>query len=332
MSVKEISPNSSGGDSPPPKVAMVSSEAYVEQATPRLPPEEKDQLWWSSVREYCQDAFSEFMGTFILILFGDGVVAQVILSGGNNGNYQSINWGWGLGVMLGVYMGGKSGGHINPAVTLAACVYRKHPWRKFPVYAISQVLGAMAAAFVVYGNYKSAIDAFEGPGIRTVRGPTATAGIFCTYPAPFLTTTGQFFSEFVSSSILQVVIYSLLDNDSIGAGPLFPLGLLFLLVGIGASFGWQTGYAINLARDFGPRLVSYILGYGTEVWSAGNYYFWIPIVAPFCGCLFGGFLYDVMIYTGPESPINTPWMGFKRFIQPRRKVWSNTLREVDSKV
>lgn len=178
-----------------------------------------------------------------------------------------------LGVMLGVYCAGKSGGHINPAVTLANCVYRRHPWRKFPIYAVAQVLGAMAGAAVVYGNYKSAIDVFEGGrGIRTVSGDTATAGIFCTYPAEFMTRTGMFFSEFIASTILQFVIFALLDN---GAGQLMPLALFFLIFGLGACFGWETGYAINLARDFGPRLVSYMLGYGTGVWSAGGYYFWV---------------------------------------------------------
>lgn len=313
------------------RVDSGATEPHAEHASSSSmtsPPghEGTQMLAWSRVREYCKDGFSEFMGTFILLLFGDGVVAQVVLSKGTKGDYQSISWGWGLGVMLGVYVGGKSGGHLNPAVTLANCVFRGHPWRKFPVYFVGQLLGAMAAAFVVYANYKSAIDAFEGaPGLRTVTGPNATAGIFCTYPAPFMTRTGMFFSEFVASSILQLVIFALVDQGNMGAGPLLPLALFFLIFGIGACFGWETGYAINLARDFGPRLVSYILGYGSEVWSAGDYYFWIPMVAPFFGCLFGAFLYDVFIYTG-DSPINTPVMGLKRLTQPRRSVWSNTYK------
>lgn len=253
--------------------------------------------------------------------------------------------------MFGVYCSMKSGGHINPAVTFANCVYRKFPWRRFPIYAIAQILGAMVGAAIVYGNYKAAFDFFEGgEGIRTVVGENATAGVFCTYPAPFMTRTGMFFSEVVASAILMLVIYALVDND---AGHLMPLALFFLIFGIGACFGWETGYAINLARDFGPRLVSYMIGYGDEVWSAGGYYFWvcsevlflfllwsfvlsslltnlslesllqIPMVAPFFGCLLGGFIYDAFLYTG-ESPINTPWMGFKRLTQPRRDVWSNT--------
>lgn len=165
--------------------------------------------------------------------------------------------------MLGVYASGISGAHINPAVTFANCIFRKFPWRKFPTYALAQVLGAMCASGVVYANYKSAIDTFEGGvGIRTVPGysPNASAGIFCTYPAEFMTKTGQFFSEFIASAMLMFLIYALKDDGNIGAGPLTPLGLFFVIFGIGACFGWETGYAINLARDFGPRLMSYFLG------------------------------------------------------------------------
>ncbi|KAL2689066.1 hypothetical protein Neosp_003118 [[Neocosmospora] mangrovei] len=332
-----ISESSFNSPSSPAKVEMVQTKALKElPSDSTLQPhvgEREEVLLWSRVRETCQDAFSEFFGTFVMILFGDGVVAQVVLSRGTKGDYQSISWGWGLGVMLGVYVGGKSGGHLNPAVTLANCIFRGHPWRKFPIYAIAQTLGAMAAAAVVYGNYKSAINAYEGgPGIRTVTGENATAGIFCTYPAAFMTRTGMVFSEFIASTILQFVIFALADSTNIGAGPLMPLALFFLIFGIGACWGWETGYAINLARDFGPRLVSYMIGYGTEVWSAGGYYFWIPMVIPFLGTSFGGFLYDTFMYTGP-SPMNTPYMGLKRLVSPRRSVWSNTYdRALDSHV
>lgn len=224
--------------------------------------------------------------------------------------------------MLGVYVSGISGGHINPAVTFANCVFREFPWKKFPVYFLAQVLGAMAAAAVVYGNYKSAIDEFEGGvGIRTVGGENSSAGIFCTYPAAFMTRTGMFFSEFIASTILMFMIYAIKDDHNIGAGHLTPLALFFIIFGIGACFGWETGYAINLARDFGPRLTSYMIGYGHEVWSAGGYYFWIPMVAPFFGCCFGGFLYDVLLFTG-QSPINTPYWGIYRFVPNLRRKYA----------
>lgn len=134
---------------------------------------------------------------------------------------------------------------------------------------------------MIYGNYKSAIDQYEGgTNIRTVPGysDTATAGVFCTYPQPFLTTTGMFFSEFIASAMLVLVIFALKDDANLGAGNLVPLGLFFLIFGLGATLGWETGYAINLARDFGPRLFTYCVGYGHEVWSAGNYYFWVRTV------------------------------------------------------
>ncbi len=148
----------------------------------------------------------------------------------------------------------------------------------FIPYLIAQVLGAMCASAIVYANYKSAIDVFEGgTNIRTVPGfsDTATAGIFCTYPQSYMSNTGQFFSEFIASTLLMFLIYTLKDDANLGAGPLTPLGLFFIIFGIGACWGWETGYAINLARDFGPRLVSYMIGYGPEVWQAGNYYFWV---------------------------------------------------------
>lgn len=144
-------------------------------------------LWWTRVRHHLKDPFAEFMGTFIMIVFGDGSVAQVLLSSNKNlpagdqgkGDYQSISWGWGIGVMFGVYVAGTAGGHLNPAVTFVNCLYRKFPWYKFPIYAAAQTLGCFCGAAVIYGNYKSAIEAYEGgPGILTVPGfsETATAG------------------------------------------------------------------------------------------------------------------------------------------------------------
>jgi len=279
-----------------------------------------------------REPFAEFLGVFVLVMFGDGSVAQVLLStgqvtapGGNGfGAYQSISWAWGLGTMLGIYVAGDSGAYLNPAITFTNCYFRGLPWRRFPMYFLAQFLGGFVAAGVVYANYVSAIDNFEGHGLRTVPpAPNATAGIFCTYPQAFVPKASQFFSEFIASSMLMLIILALKDdtNNGVtkGGGNWFPLALFFLIFGLGACFGWETGYAINLARDFGPRLMSYILGYGHEVWSAGGYYFWIPMVAPFCGCFFGALLYDLMIYTGP-SPVNTPWFGLKRYLHPKRTI------------
>ena len=218
--------------------------------------------------------------------------------------------------MLGVYVAGDSGGYLNPAITFSNCLYRGLPWRRFPIYLVAQFLGGFVASGIVYGYYWYSIQNFEGGSSRTVPpAKNATAGIFCTYPQPFMTTNAQFWSEVVETTFLMFGILALQDFSNRGADNFIPLGLFFLIFGLGACFGYQTGYAMNLARDFGPRLMSYIVGYGPKVWTTGNYYFWVPIVAPFIGCAFGGFLYDVFIYTGP-SPINTPWLGLKRLIRP----------------
>ncbi|KAK1082880.1 glycerol channel [Friedmanniomyces endolithicus] len=300
---------------------------------------EQQDWWWAKVRIALREPFAEFFGTMILVLFGDGAVAQVLLSTGQKsapggdgfGNYQSINWGWALGVMLGIYVAGDSGAYLNPAITFTNCVLRKLPWRRFPIYLLAQFLGGFVASGIIYGNYIDGINKVEGPGLRTVPpSPTATAGIFCTYPQAFDTTAPQFADEFLASAILMFVIYALKDDSNKGqfsaSGAWFPLAMFFLIFGIGACFGWQTGYAINLARDFGPRLMSYAVGYGGEVWSAGGYYFWyepmllVPIVAPFCGCLFGGILYDVFLYTGPDSLVNQPWFGLKDLARPKAAI------------
>lgn len=206
-----------------------------------------------------------------------------------------------IGVLLGIYSAGVSGAHLNPAVTLANCIFRNFSWRKLPIYITAQLLGAMVASLIVYGNYKSAIDLFEGGvGIRTVGLETSTAGIFCTYSAPYLTKAGQFFDEFIGSAILLFMLYALQDEGNIGAGNLTPLCLFFVVFGIGATFGSQTGYAINPARDLGPRLMSWALGYGREVWSAGNYYFWVSDLRPDVLSL------RQLIYSTGSCPSTTP--------------------------
>lgn len=128
------------------------------------------------------------------------------------------------------------------------CLYRGFEWWKWPIYACAQVAGCFCGAAIIYGNYKSAIDAYEGVGVRTVPGysDTATAGVFNTYPQPFLTKTGQVFSEIIASAVLIFVIFAVKDERNLGAGNLVPLMLFFLIFGIGATLGWETGYAINL--------------------------------------------------------------------------------------
>jgi MIP family channel proteins len=239
---------------------------------------------------------AEFLGTFVLIVFGVAVVAQVNLGGGNNGQYLSINIGWGLAVAMGVYVsGGVSGGHLNPAVTVAAAVFRKFPWSRVAPYILAQTAGAFVAAAVVFFTYRDAFNHFDG-GVRVVTGPLGTAGVFATYPQPWLSTFGGLVDQIVGTALLVGVILGITDEKNMPAPPgLVPIvvGLLVLL--IGATFGLNAGYAINPARDFGPRLFTFLAGWGSGVFTAGNSWWWVPIVGPMIGGVIGGAVYQAAI-------------------------------------
>lgn len=245
-------------------------------------------------RGTARELLAEFLGTFVLILFGAGVVAQFVVSKGASGSYLAINLCWGLGVTMGCYVAaGVSGAHLNPAVTLALAVHRGFPWAKLVPYSLAQIAGAFTAAAVVYFTYAEALTALDG-GTRQVLGPLGTAGIFATYPQPYLSTfPGGFIDQVVGTAILMGVILGITDtrNSAPSAG-LTPLIVGLLVMGIGMAYGTNSGYAINPARDFGPRLFTAIAGWGSEVFRAGNFWWWVPILGPLTGAVLGGFIYD----------------------------------------
>ena len=251
----------------------------------------------------------EFAGTMILILFGVGVVAQVV--GGGIGDHDSIAWAWGLGVMLGVYTAGRiSGAHLNPAVTIALAVFKGFEWRKVVPYSLTQTLGAFVAALLVRWNYTEVLHAAD-PGL-TIK----TQGVFSTLPGNGTLPVGEwgaFRDQIIGTAILLFLIFAI--TDAAGTPPLanlapFIIGLL--VVGIGMAIGTNAGYAINPARDFGPRLASFLTGYG-GAWrdQTGYLYWWIPIVAPIIGGVVGGGLYQVLVgrflaQAGPLEPGEIP--------------------------
>ncbi|HYP28369.1 MAG TPA: MIP family channel protein [Blastocatellia bacterium] len=243
-----------------------------------------------------RELYAEFLGTFVLLTFGAGVVAQVVLSGEKNGGYISINLAWGLAVTMAVYVaGGVSGAHLNPAVTLALAVRRDFSRGKIIPYWIAQLAGAFAGSAVAFFTYREAFTAFDG-GVRTVTGATATAGIFATYPQPFLSTFGGLVDQVVGTALLLLVILAITDaRNNAPAGNLAPLIIGLLVVTVGMCFGFNAGYAINPARDLGPRLFTFVAGWGGEVFRAGNYWFWVPIVGPLAGGVIGAFIYDGLI-------------------------------------
>jgi MIP family channel proteins len=239
---------------------------------------------------------AECLGTFLLIVFGVGSVAQMVLSHHTLGTTLSVNIGWGLAVTMGAYASAAiSGGHLNPAVTVAFAALRGFPWTRVVPYVLAQMVGAFLASAVVYVTYREALDAFD-QGVRAVGGPTGTAGIWATYPQAYLSLAGGFVDQVVGTALLVAGLFALTDAKS-AALPnyLVPIAVGLLVLLIGATFGMNAGYAINPARDLGPRLFTAVAGWGGEVFRAGNGWWWVPIAAPLLGGVIGGLAYDLLI-------------------------------------
>src|SRR4030081_827603 len=222
---------------------------------------------------------AEFLGTFVLILFGTGVVAMVVLFPAQNagelvhGGYTNITLGWGLAVTMGIYVAGKiSGAHLNPAVTLALAVFRGFPWKKVLPYSMAQTAGAFVAAALVYWNY---LPAFRQMDPQLER----TAGVFTTFPAFPAVFSAGFLDQVIGTALLLLLVLAITDelNQPPGAN-LTPLMIGLVVVVIGMSFGGMHGYAINPARDFGPRLFTAVAGFKNNGLTDGSKIFWIPIV------------------------------------------------------
>jgi glycerol uptake facilitator protein len=240
------------------------------------------------------ELLAEFLGTFVLILLGTGVVAMVVLFPSKNpgetihGGYTNITLGWGLAVTMGIYVAGRiSGAHLNPAVTLSLAVFRGFPWRKVLPYSIAQVAGAFAAAALVYFNYLPAFHQVD-PGLDH------TAGVFTTFPAfPNFPQAG-FLDQVIGTALLMLLIFAITDERNVpaSAGILAPILIGLVVVAIGMSFGAMHGYAINPARDFGPRLFTVVAGFRNNGITDGTHAWWVPIAGPLVGGLAGAAVYD----------------------------------------
>ena len=230
----------------------------------------------------------ELTGTALLIILGDGVVANVLLNktNGFNSGWIVITMGWAMAVFTGVFVSASashSGSHLNPAVTLALAYLGKFDWALVPIYIAAQLLGAMIGAFVVWLAYKQHFDATE-----TVSNKLA---VFCTGPA--IRHPGHnFVTEAIGTFVLVFgVLYMAAPENSLGALDALPVALLVL--GIGLSLGGPTGYAINPARDLGPRIMHAILpikNKGTSDWKHS----WIPVIGPITGGLIAALLYQFL--------------------------------------
>jgi len=250
------------------------------------------------------ELMAEFFGTFILILGGDGVVANVGLAprlASEGYDWNVIVWGWGLSVMVAVYVaGGVSGAHINPAVTFALAVKRGFPWAKLIPYWLAQILGAFVGAAGVYLVYRDGLVAAgmpnvwcTGPGSIFGQAFWGEAGSYALGAAGGFSLTTAFFAEVFGTMLLLLGIVGWGDTEGGKAGYLgaFIVGLVVVMVGL--TLGGPSGYAINPARDFGPRLFGTLVGTGGLF--TGMYWLIVPIIGPIIGGALGIFLYDIFI-------------------------------------
>jgi len=243
---------------------------------------------------------AEFLGTALLIFFGCGCVAALKLAGASFGQWE-ISVIWGLGVAMAIYLTAAiSGAHLNPAVTIALWLFACFDKRKVVPYIIAQVAGAFCAAALVYGLYHNLFVDFEQAN-HVVRGSVASldqAGVFSTYPNPHISVGQAFLVETVITAILMCLILALTDDgNGIQRGPLAPLLIGILIAVIGASMGPLTGFALNPARDFGPKIFAYLAGWGEVAFTGARDipYFLVPIFGPIVGACIGAFGYRALI-------------------------------------
>ncbi|NP_001082310.1 aquaporin [Xenopus laevis] len=252
---------------------------------------------------YVRCGLAEFLGTLILILFGCGSVAQMELSGFAKAQFLSVNMAFGFAVTAGAYVcAGVSGAHLNPAVSLAMFILKKLSWKLFLIYCLAQFLGAFIGAALVFSLYYDALHVYSN-GNWTVYGPQSTAGIFASYPSEHLSAINGFTDQVIATAALLICILAILDEAN-NAAPRglqpFLIGIMVLLVGL--AMGFNCGYPINPARDLAPRFFTAIAGWGSEVFSAGGHWWWVPVLGPLVGGVVGAVIYEVFIEFHHPSP------------------------------
>ena len=239
---------------------------------------------------------AEILGTALLILLGGGVVANVNLNKtiGQGSDWIVITTGWGLAVFAGVVVAGPySGAHLNPAVTIGLAIGGLFPWSDVPTYLAGEFIGAMIGSFLVYQMYKSHFDVTEDGG--------AKRAVFCTAPA-IPNNFRNLISEILGTFVLIIAVFYFADasfetqagaTTKVGLGAIGAIPVSFIVWGIGLSLGGTTGYAINPARDLGPRIVHALLpikGKTDNGWG----YAWIPVVGPIIGAAIAAVLFLIL--------------------------------------
>ncbi|POB09420.1 MIP/aquaporin family protein [Sulfobacillus sp. hq2] len=258
------------------------------------------------------ELLAEYLGTMVLLAFGAGSVAVAVvgltMSGRTlvifqgAGGWLLITWGWAMAVVMGIYVaGGITGAHINPAVTLAMALRGALPWKKVVPYWIAQTLGAFTGAAIVYVDYYPAINAWNAAHhviSRSTPGGLTTFSIFSTFPASYFHANmfGPFLDQVIGTFFLILFVLAITDMKNLGVqGNVGPFIVGMAVAAIGMSFGVDAGYAINPARDFGPRLFTWLAGWGPNAFPGPFGYWWVPILGPFVGAVIGVVVYKYFI-------------------------------------
>ncbi|XP_029851087.2 aquaporin-9-like [Ixodes scapularis] len=245
----------------------------------------------------CRDVLAEFLGTLILTLIGDSVLASLTASRLGYFGIAAGPLGWGLAVYLGIIVaGGVSGGHLNPAVTLGLASAGKFKWAKVLPYIAAQYLGAFAAAGLIFLLYQDALYKVDG-GMRVVYGPNATASVFSCFPAPEVRTLTCLLDQVVSTAVLLVSICAIVDpkNMAVLKGHQ-PLLIGFAVAACMYAFSYNCGNPLNPARDLAPRIFTAMAGWGCDVFSIRGYnWFWVPVVGPHVGGVVGVWVYKFAV-------------------------------------
>lgn len=296
---------------------------------------------WSSFKyKYLKEFFGEFLGTMIMMMFGTAVVCQTRLSERsqinkfnelvalNNfsdsqislvgyiatptvaGNFVTIAFGWAGAAVMGYFAAGGSaisGAHLNPAITLSNVIFRGLPSKKIGIYCFGQYLGSYLGSLIIFWYYHRVIVEVY----PNWQHEEAVLAMFSVVPLDYLSSVRQFISEFVVGAMLQCGIFSLTDPYTCLSTDLFPMMLFILIFSLNAVGSYQTGAALNPARDMGPRLALMSVGMDKSIiFKAHHHFFWVPMITPLIGSFTGGLIYDFCIYQGHESPMNLPLSAY----------------------
>lgn len=315
------------GEEVPQAFPSIDEAAYPEDLHPLLQDLVEDEIHnnhtvWSVIRTHHREALAESLGVFVQLTLGFCGDLAVVLAAAGNPN--TTDWVWGFATMMAIYIsGGISGAHLNPAITMMLWFYRGFPKRKMPEYFAAQFIGAFIAALAAYGVYYHSIHNY------LILNPSDKASIVDSFVTSqredYIVPVAAFFNEFLGTAILAITILALGDDQNAPPGG----GMNALIIGlvitvVSMCFAFQTGGAFNPSRDFGPRLALLALGYGSELFT-NPYWFYGPWAGALTGAFVGAFIYDFMVFTGGESPVNYPLDRTKRALKKSRTKWAGRL-------